>query len=198
MKNLKRVGLVLVILIGLFVIVGLFLPSEWHVERSIVIGAPSPVVFGLVNDLKKNADWSPWADLDPTVQTTYGEVSTGEGATSSWTSEESGNGTMTITRSVPHEVIEMKIDFGDMGTADSYWHFEPAGGGVRTTWGIRGDTGLDIPGRYFGLAMDSMVGPAYETGLAKLQKVAEALPATDSPADETAGPDEGEPGGSEG
>jgi hypothetical protein len=86
-----------------------------------------------------------------------------------------------------------------MGSATGFWKFEEAEGGVRTTWGFKGDAGWDLPGRYAGLAMESMVGPYYESGLIKLKAIAEATPVPEpaaaapepEPADDPSGDESG-------
>jgi len=64
---------------------------------------------------------------------------------------------------------------------------------VKATWGFHNDIGFNPIGRFFGLMMDGMLGPDYEDGLARLKKVAEAVPPPPPPAPpEPAAPAEGE------
>ena len=46
----------------LVTLIGLFLPSKIHVERSIVVNTTPEVPFELLNDLSRFNDWSPWYD----------------------------------------------------------------------------------------------------------------------------------------
>ena len=48
------------ITIGLFVIVGAFLPQDYSVSRSIVIDAQPSAIHGYVGDLKRWPKWGPW------------------------------------------------------------------------------------------------------------------------------------------
>lgn len=50
MKWLIRVVLALVVLALVFVGIGLLLPSQFHVERSVVINAPAEKVYALIAD----------------------------------------------------------------------------------------------------------------------------------------------------
>lgn len=159
-------------LLGLIWLVGIFLPGEYRIERSTVIDAPVPVVFEQVNDFHNWEGWSPWIAHDPTIDNTYRGPRSGVGAISSWTSEKSGDGTMTITESKPDEHITVELDFGDMGKAESYWDFEPEGKDTRVTWSMEGENEGAI-GHYFTMFMDGMVGPYYEEGLASLKTQAE-------------------------
>ncbi len=189
MKILKAILLSIVALIALFFIVGLFLPSKYQVERSIVINAPIEIVFDHVNDLKKAETWNAWMANDPTMKITYGEITAGLGAVSKWTSENSGNGSQEIIESNPPTSTKTHLDFGKMGTATGYFTFEQTEAGVKATNGFYGDNGMKIVARYFGLMMDGMVGPFFEEGLASLKSVAEKeaqLEAERKAAEETA------------
>jgi len=49
----------------LYVVGGMLLPSEQHVERSIVVNTDPAEVFSLVNDYREFNKWSPWATVAP-------------------------------------------------------------------------------------------------------------------------------------
>lgn len=186
MKVLKAIALVLVGLVILFVVVGLLLPSTYRVERATTIEAPASQVFAQVNDFRNWEPWSPWAAKDPTIESTYRGAMTGEGAVASWTSEHSGNGTQTIVRSIPNERIVTRLDFGEMGTATSYWDFATRGvTSTHVVWGLHGRSD-GLVGRYLSLMIDRMVGREYEDGLRRLQRHVEAMPATAPAATTTA------------
>ena len=68
MKTLKKIFFVLVALVVIFVVVGFVLPSQRHVERSVVIDAPPCVVFSQVNGFKRFNDWSPWVAVMPDAE----------------------------------------------------------------------------------------------------------------------------------
>jgi Polyketide cyclase / dehydrase and lipid transport len=53
----------------------------------------------------------------------------------------------------------------------------PEGTGTRATWSLDTDFSGSLLGRYFGLALDRMVGPDYEKGLAQLKALAESAQA---------------------
>jgi hypothetical protein len=175
MKIVKRIVLGLLILIVVLVGVGLLLPRNYRVERSVVIQAPVDIVFDQVNDLKKNEAWSPWKD--PAMTITYSPVTAGVGATSSWESQKMGNGAQTIEESIPNQSIRTLLDFKEMGTANAHWTFASEGEGVKVTQAMTGDQGMNPVKRYFGLMMDKMVGTQFEKGLASLKQVSEGIAA---------------------
>lgn len=172
MKILKNIVIIIVALVAVMALVGLLLPGTSKIERSVVIQAPAEVVFDQVNDLKKNEAWSPWKD--PTLKLTYGPVTEGKGAMSSWSSKEMGNGTMTIVESVPSSKIDLDLDFGSMGGAKALWTFAPEGEGVKVTETMTSEAGMNPAKRWMGLLSDKMVGPYFEKGLAALKTVSEA------------------------
>src|SRR4051812_47520697 len=172
MKAIKKIVFGLIILIVALAAIGLVaLPRESKIERSIVIQAPAEVIFDQVNDLKKNEAWTPWKD--PTMKLTYGPVTEGKGASSTWTSKKMGNGTMTIEESVPASTIRIGLDFGSMGTAKSTWTFAPEGEAVKVTETMTSDAGMNPAKRWMSLMSDKMVGPYFEKGLASLKQVSE-------------------------
>ena len=185
----------LVALVAVVLGLGLVLPSDFRVVRSVEIEAPPEVVFGQVNSLKSWGPWSPWMAKDKTIKNEYSGPEAGKGAKVSWTSEASGEGTQEIIESKPFELIETKLDFGDQGTSKADWKFEPTDKGVKVTWGLEGDLPAPLGG-IIATRMDAWVGADYEDGLARLKKHAEALPPPPKPepAPEPEAPNaEGEP-----
>jgi len=173
---LKKIGFTILGVILLLVIVGFFLPAKYSAKRSIVIKAPVANVFDQVNDLQKWDAWSPWLAEDPSIKITYGEITKGKGASYRWTSEKSGEGSLTIEKSIENAAITTDLDFTDEGKAKGIWTFEETDGGTKVTWGINGDAGYNLINRYFGLMIDTFVGPYFDKGLAKLKEVAESIP----------------------
>jgi hypothetical protein len=72
---LKKIVLALVVLIVLLAAVGMLLPRNVHVERSIVIDAPAATVFALLDGYKQFNKWSPWAVYDPNAKHVRGQNS---------------------------------------------------------------------------------------------------------------------------
>ena len=176
MKIVKILLGIIVALAALIVIGGMFLPSEQHVERSIVIEAEPAEVFSLVNDFREWNKWSPWAAYDPEgTRYEFSGPATGVGSKMSWSSEHPnvGSGTQEIVDSQFNTMVRSELRF-DGFDAPSYATFtlEPTDSGTRLTWSF--DANLDnMLGRYMGLMMDDWVGGDYERGLARLKELAE-------------------------
>ena len=102
MKILKTLISTIVILIVIVVVVGLFLPTSYTVERSIVIDAGPSQIHKYVGDLNNWNSWEPWSEGDPSLIITHGEKTKGVGASQSWVGN-NGDGALTFTKDSPAE-----------------------------------------------------------------------------------------------
>ncbi len=181
MKVLKITLVTLLILVVLAVVVGVFLPSKVHIERSTVINAPPATVFALVNGFALFNRWSPWFEMDPEARYSYEGPAFGPGAKISWVSDNPyvGTGSQEITASTPFERVEVHLDFSDEGFAKASFDIENTENGARITWGFDTEFGWNLFDRYQGLMFDTWVGGSYERGLAKLKEIGETFPNAD-------------------
>jgi effector-binding domain-containing protein len=159
-----------------------------HIERATVISAPAHRVFLLVNNLRTYDEWMPWNRKDPKMTQTFSGPGTGVGASYSWRSNDRqvGNGTLTITQSVPDQQVVTAINFGDRGASYGGWFIQPMDTLTRIIWYMDAKmTGpnflFTVVGRYMGLFMDRMVGPDFEQGLDSLKSLAERTPDVKDP-----------------
>lgn len=180
MGGLKKIGLVFLGLALVAVGAAFLIPDEYRVERSIVVDAPAAVVFDHINDLRKNELWSPWKAGDPSLRMSFTPRAEGVGARYSWTSDNSGAGSLTITSSVPYERVETRLKFEGQGTAYGYFLLTPTDEGVEVTEGFYGYAGMSPVARYMNLMMDRFIGPSFEQGLGGLKAVSEAAVASEA------------------
>ena len=69
----------------------------FRVERSIAFKAQSAKVYALFNDFHQFPSWSPWQNMDATVQTTHSGAPSGQDAVYAWTGNDAvGAGRMEI------------------------------------------------------------------------------------------------------
>lgn len=181
MQILKKLLIAILVLVAALVIVGLFLPSTAHLERSTVISAPQSTVFALVNGYARFNEWSPWAGIDPETRYTHQGPAQGVGARQEWQSDhrDVGSGSQEITSSDPYNRVETALDFGPQGTAQAFFDLSPEGDDTKIVWGFDTSFGYNLIGRYFGLLFDRTLGANYEQGLANLKQLAESLPQAD-------------------
>ncbi len=174
MLALKIFGAVVLTVLAIFVIGGLILPSDYHVERTVLIEASPELVHAYVGDLQQWEAWTPWMEVDPTIEVSYGETTSGVGAHQDWIGE-SGSGELTFTEWSPQRgvVYDMSFEEGEYESVGRIL-YEASEGGTLITWSMDGDSGMNLIGRWFGLFMDGMVGKDFQNGLDKLKLVVES------------------------
>jgi len=184
---MRKLLLIFVLLTALFVAVGLLLPRQVHVERSVAVNRPAATVFTLLNSFRRFTEWSPWARLDPHASFAASGPEAGVGARLSWRGDPAlvGNGWQQIIASEPYRRIVMDLDYGAQGKARAYFDIRGDRVGCRVTWGFDTDVTAGagplggLLGRYFGLFSDRWIGRDYERGLAAFKTLAESLPPQD-------------------
>lgn len=179
MKVLKALFIVALAIVATFALIGVFLPKVATVERSTTIAATPETVYALVDGFKRFNEWSPWASLDPATKYAYSGPERGVGARMEWSSDnpDVGNGSQEIIAAEPGRSVTSTLDFGMDTPTTTTMVLAPEGTGTRATWTLKSDFSGSLVGRYFGLALDGMVGPDYEKGLAKLKALAESAQA---------------------
>jgi polyketide cyclase/dehydrase/lipid transport protein len=178
-KILLGIVVLIIVLIAVFLVMVMLQPSHYQIERSATINAPAPVVFAQVNDFHKWNAWSPWANLDPNMKTTYEGQASGVGAMYSWTgNSDVGEGRMTIIESRPGELIRIQLDFIKPFAASNATEFvfTPQGNQTNVKWRMAGNNNFIAKAFSVFVNVDKMVGGDFEKGLAKLKAVSESAP----------------------
>ncbi|MCB0474751.1 MAG: SRPBCC family protein [Flavobacteriaceae bacterium] len=177
MKKFKYILLLLLFLVVAASIYIATLENTYDVKRSIKIKAPVSVVYKQVNDFKNWPSWSPWLQQDPETALSYGDRTSGDGATYSWKSGIIGEGKMETITAIPDDSISQKMELMKPwnSKSDVYWVFRPVNDSTEVTWGMKGSMGF-LDRAFIALrgGMDKMVGPDYEKGLVKLDSVVQA------------------------
>ena len=177
MKILKILLYILCTFVALFLIITIFLPSEFNVERKYEIQAPTYQVFYQIITPAYWEKWDPWMEIDPQQKRTYGSKTYGAGSNYSWTSSNSkiGNGTLSIASVIPMKQVDINLTFDMMSdTGRSTFTFEPKGISTIVTWKMHGKmSGFK---KWLNLMMDGMLGKMFDKGLAKLKDLCEKLP----------------------
>lgn len=172
MKIIKYVLLLLIAIVIGAVIYIVLQPNKYDVKRTKHIKAPASVIFNNINDYKNWKSWGPWLEDDPTIIESYPELTTGVGASYSWTSA-NGPGNMETIALEPNKSISQKIQFSDYEPSDIYWTFNESETGTTVTWGMKADA---IPfvfkfGAVMSGGMDAMLGSMLDKGLNNLDAV---------------------------
>ena len=178
MKTLKHIGIGFLALLTLLLIISFFLPAKIHIERSILIKAKPEIVFSLINDLRKWNSWSPWNQVDTTIQITYSDTSIGVGAYYTWASKNKNieTGSIKILQSIPFSFIQTKMDFMRNGAENAEFRMELNKDYTNLIWSMDTDMGMNPFAKFFGLFMDKMLGADFVKGLKNIDRVIAAMP----------------------
>jgi effector-binding domain-containing protein len=181
MKILKRIALVLGVLVGIWLILALFAPSNVRVERTTMINAPSAIVFDQVNTLQHWKAWSYWDNIDKTtMKDSFAGPASGVGAVHYWDSpnDSVGKGSLTITKSEPNAFVETALNFDGMGTSMGGWRMKDTAGLVMVTTYMDMEPPFLMRPMMLFMNMDKMLGPDFEKSLAGLKFASESIAAS--------------------
>jgi effector-binding domain-containing protein len=182
MKTLKKIILVFVAIVALAAVIGMFMSSHAHIERSMVLKAPAENIFYQVNELKNWNNWMPFNKMDKNMKITWGAKTEGEGASYSWESTNSsvGKGSITITKVVPQESVATMLHFEGMSDANSLYKLEKSDSGTKVVWAFDGDMGSNPFKRLMRPIMEKGLSSIFDRGLRELDSSAKVNPAPTS------------------
>lgn len=172
MTLFKAVLVLILLLVAVFFGVGYFvLDGKYEVARDTTIKAPAAAVHQQVGDLREWPNWLPFTKMDPGIQVAI-EQPTGVGASQHWTGKD-GKGKLKFTESDENKGIAFDMLFDETYASKGSLTYDQAGTDTKVTWRMTGQNN-DLIGKWLALAMPTMVGPAFEQGLADLKKKVEA------------------------
>lgn len=178
MKALKIVIIILVVLLAIFLIPPLFMPSELYLEESKVLTAPTEVIWDQVNCLENWEEWDVWHQ-DTNLVGYYEGPTCGKDAKNIWdmkTSDEGGS--QVIVETQEYEYIKTFLDFREMGSAESEFFFEKMDEGTKITWNFKSDSQYPIMRWVNTLLVKPMVTQAYKDGLNNLEELTKDMQPT--------------------
>ncbi|GAC1369319.1 MAG: SRPBCC family protein [Aquirhabdus sp.] len=151
-------------------------PNHFRIQRSTIIQAPPEKVFPFIHDFHQWQAWSPWENIDPTMQRTYSGTQQGVGTIYAWEGKgKVGAGRMEITSTNPHSEIIIRLDFLKPFEAHNTAEFTltPQGQNTELTWVMHGPSPYisKLMGVFFN--MDRMIGKDFEKGLNNIKYIAE-------------------------
>jgi hypothetical protein len=179
----------LIIVFVLAVIVGLFLPSHAHIDRSIEISHNPQHIYDVLNNFRRfqESAGSGLEALDPNVKFSLSGPAYGPGATVSWQGDKAiGNGTL-VNKSGTIDISNNSTVTWDL-TND--WHGKnktftiqvapKQGQRVSTvTWSYDVDYGWNLIGRYSALWIHGDPSTIIQYGLSSLQNMLAGIPNVD-------------------
>lgn len=173
------------IVVVLFIVIGLFLPSKRMYTYSVETNRPMSTVNDLFNSFSRFKDWNPLLRYDPRAKTEISGPVEGVGAKFSYQSRDKviGSGSWEIVESVPGEKIKYKLTGPTRGDNKTMTlRFARTGQGnknVEITQEYRVDYGWDILGRYAGLYVNRNIGDDVKRGLDRFSALLATIPRFD-------------------
>jgi hypothetical protein len=175
----------LLIVALLFVLVGLFLPSQRMFTQTIETNRSMTAVFDLLNGFARFKDWNALTKYDPNVALEITGEPSGVGARLDYQSADQaiGSGSWQIVESVPGERIRYRLENNAMGSdKEIVFEFERTGQtrqNVRITQTYTVDYGWNLIGRYAGMYVNRSVGDGIKRGMAELSNLLATIPKFD-------------------
>ena len=171
MKLWKKLLLGLIGLIALIILAGWLLPAKQSLERNIVVRGKPEEVFKLVATLKRWPDWTAWTtNRFPDMTLRFEGAESGVGAKMIAAGKSSGDGIVKIVEADPASDIAYTLDFNHgMQLFTGSIRYTNTPDGLRVTWTLDADLGVNPLKRWAGLAMGSLMGGDMDHGLAKLK-----------------------------
>lgn len=150
--------------------------DTYTVERSETIDAPPKRIYDHIADFHHWSRWSPWEDLDASMEQTFTGAKSGTGAVYAWSgNRKAGQGRMEITEATEpsHVKIDLAFEKPWKSRNDTWFTITPEGNRSRVVWTMTGKKTLMT--RVMGIfkSMESLLGPDFEKGLAQLKATTE-------------------------
>ncbi len=170
---LVRILLVVGGIVLLVALIGSLLPRAFETSAQVTIASPPEKIFPFVEDLGHWQSWSPWnAHAVSGLRVELGELTTGEGATQTWT-EQRGEGKLWITRIDEPRLVRFSSLFAGFPQMDNEITLEGNGAETVVTWRATGS----LPGGpfygWFGLMFPAALGSEFSNALQRLKSTVE-------------------------
>ena len=175
----------LLIVVVVFVVIGLFLPSKRMYSYSIETNRPMSTVNDLFNGFSRFRDWNPLLRYDARAKYQVSGPAQGDGAKFSYQSRDKviGNGSWEIVESIPGEKIRYKLTGPASGNDKTMTiRLTRTGQGnknVKITQEYRVNYGWNIFGRYSGLYVNRNIGDDVKRGLDRFSGLLATIPRFD-------------------
>jgi effector-binding domain-containing protein len=170
----KEILLGLLAIIVLYLVTCFFGPSKMDVTTTKTLsGSPAQIYYQLI-EYKNWPTWSKWIKADSTTKLTFGNPSSGLGGSYSWTSKESGAGSMKTTEVVENQLIKADLMFDDWNSTNKVvFELKPNGTKTDVTWSMTDEKPFPFVLRGM-LLFTNMAGEIkndFNTGLDNIEKL---------------------------
>jgi hypothetical protein len=172
---LKKFLLGAVAVFVLLALIGLVLPAQWKVERSVSIAAKPAAVYQRIANLETWPQWTVWNRReDPEVRFQF-DGGVGAGSTWRWDGPKLGRGTLAIQSGNPHTGIAYEVVMDGMNPVRGRISLAASGDATDVVWRDEGELGASPIDRWFAfLMLPSVLGSAIDQNLANLKREVES------------------------
>jgi len=170
--------LIVVLTVGVAGLVGYAVatqPDTFRVQRAETIAAPPEKLVGILSDLRRGAEWSPYEKKDRAMKKTFSGPASGPGSKLEWDgNSDVGAGSLTVTEVTPAN-IKLKLEMIRPMNANNIveYTFAPKGNATDMTWAMHGPMPLISKVMCVFVDLDKMLGADMERGLKDLKALAE-------------------------
>ena len=176
MRTLRIIVMVLAVLMTVPLIIALFVPKAYTVQREIVINKPKQDVFNYVKMLKNQDKYNKWLLADPNLPQDFRGTDGTVGFVVAWDSKikSVGKGEQEIRKVVEGELLGCEIRFEKpfKGIANTTMTTEDAGPNqTKIKWVFAGST--PYPMNMMNLVVDKMLGGDLAISLGNLKAILE-------------------------
>jgi effector-binding domain-containing protein len=181
MNRIYEILISLVVVVVLFAVVALFLPSKRSVEYKIESNRPISTVFDVMNGFNRFDEWNVLRS-DRLLKSEVSDPATGVGATLRYTSltRSTGDGKWELVESEPEKKIKFKIDDNSQGSNKTLTVLFDRTGPMNKNVEIRQiyevDYGWNLLGRYAGMYVERNVGDKIKAGSKRLNTFLATIP----------------------
>ena len=185
MTRLLEILISLAIVLALFLLIGLVLPSSRHIEEKVETNRKLTIVYDTLNSMRRFSDWNPLVLRDPRMAMKLSGPVSGVGARLDYESNKPqlGTGSWEIIANQPRASVTYAIDNPQHGhDKTSVFTLKPTGRSGRNVEIVQSydvKYGWNLMGRYAGLYVSRHVGDDMELGLQRLSNMLAQVPNID-------------------
>ena len=173
MKILKNIIIFIAGIVVLALVVALFVPKDYTVQRSVVINKPKTELFDYIKYLKNQNNFSKWAQMDPNMKKTFTGTDATPGFVSAWDgNKEVGKGEQEIKSITEGQKVDYELRFEKPMKSVAHAAMSTDSVGVsqtKVTWQIDGKMVYPLNIMRIFMSMDKMLGGDLEIGLNNLK-----------------------------
>ncbi|MFZ4713165.1 MAG: SRPBCC family protein [Bacteriovoracaceae bacterium] len=170
---LKISMICLTLFIVLVAVLGVIAPTDFKVEREIIINKPREVVFPYLKLVENSNKWNPWVRRDPNIKLTTKGIDGTVGFIGGWIgNKEVGEGEQEIKNIVEGNRIDIELRFKKPfeATNQAYLATEVVSAEqTKVKWGMSGINKFPISIICMVLGMQKMLVKDFDSGLADLK-----------------------------